>query len=44
MDPFSLIFWLFFMIVALQPVMRQRMLEASRTRLIARLELCSVFP
>jgi len=38
MDPFSLIFWLFFMIVALQPVMRQRMLEASRTRLIARLE------
>ncbi len=38
MDPFSLIFWLFFMIVALQPAMRQRMLEASRTRLIARLE------
>ncbi len=38
MDPFSLIFWLFFILVALQPVMRQRMLEASRTRLIARLE------
>ncbi len=38
MDPFSVLFWLFFMLVALQPVLRQRMLEASRTRLIARLE------
>ena len=38
MDLFSALFWLFFMLVALQPVLRQRMLEASRTRLIARLE------
>jgi len=37
MDVLSLI-WLFFMLVALQPVIRQRMLEASRTRLIGRLE------
>jgi len=32
------LFWLFFMLTALQPVIRQRMLEASRQRLIARLE------
>ncbi len=38
MDLFTALFWLFFMLVALQPVLRQRMLEASRTRLIARLE------
>jgi ClpP class serine protease len=31
-------FWLFFMLTALQPVIRQRMLEASRQRLLARLE------
>lgn len=37
MDIFS-IFWIFFMISALQPVIRQRMLEASRARLIARIE------
>lgn len=37
MDMLSLI-WLFFMLAALQPVIRQRMLEASRTRLIGRLE------
>ncbi len=32
------LFWLFFMLSALQPIIRQRMLEASRQRLIARLE------
>lgn len=37
MDFFS-IFWIFVMISALQPVIRQRMLEASRARLIARIE------
>src|SRR5580704_2600098 len=32
------IFWLFFMFSALQPVLRQRMLEAMRMRKIAQLE------
>jgi ClpP class serine protease len=32
------LFWLFLMLTALQPVIRQRMLEASRQRLLARLE------
>ncbi len=32
------LFWLFFMVSALQPVLRQRWLEASRQRLIARIE------
>jgi ClpP class serine protease/membrane associated rhomboid family serine protease len=32
------IFWIFFMITALQPVIRQRMLEAMRTRKIAQIE------
>src|SRR6201985_770252 len=32
------IFWLFFMFTALQPVLRQRLLEAMRTRKIAQLE------
>src|SRR3977135_536145 len=32
------LFWLFFMFTALQPVMRQRMLDAMRTRKIAQLE------
>src|SRR5258707_10936370 len=32
------IFWIFFMLSALQPVLRQRMLEAMRTRKIAQLE------
>ena len=32
------IFWLFFMFTALQPVLRQRMMDAMRTRKIARLE------
>jgi ClpP class serine protease len=35
---FNDIFWLFFMFTALQPVLRQRMLEAMRTRKIAQLE------
>lgn len=34
----SQLFWLFLMLSALQPVIRQRMLEASRQRLIARIE------
>lgn len=34
----SSIFWLFFMLSALQPVIRQRLLEASRTKLIAYIE------
>src|SRR5712671_1824043 len=32
------IFWLFFMLSALQPVIKQRLLENSRQRLLARLE------
>ncbi len=32
------IFWLFFMITALQPVIKQRLLESARQRLIARIE------
>jgi ClpP class serine protease len=32
------IFWLFFMLTALQPVISQRLLEATRKRLIARIE------
>jgi ClpP class serine protease len=32
------IFWLFFLLSALQPVLRQRMLEAMRMRKIAKLE------
>lgn len=32
------LFWLFFMLVALQPVLRQRLLEAARQRQIARIE------
>src|ERR1700726_5245118 len=32
------IFWLFFMFSAVQPMLRQRMLEAMRTRKIAQLE------
>lgn len=32
------LFWLFFVISALQPVLRQRFLEASRQRLIAKIE------
>jgi ClpP class serine protease len=35
---FNDIFWLFFMFTALQPVLRQRMLEAMRTRKIGQLE------
>ncbi len=31
-------FWLFIMLSALQPVIKQRMLEASRKRLISRIE------
>ncbi len=31
-------FWLFFIVTALQPVVRQRMLESARQRLIARIE------
>src|SRR6266446_2008128 len=37
MDPMQ-IFWLFFMLAALQPVITQRLLEATRKRLIARIE------
>src|SRR5258707_11749020 len=32
------ILWLFFMLSALQPVIRQKMLEASRLRLLSRME------
>jgi ClpP class serine protease len=32
------VFWLFFMFTALQPLLRQRMLEAMRTRKIAQIE------
>ena len=37
MTPTDLL-WLFFMLSALQPVLRQRWLEAARQRLIARIE------
>src|SRR6202162_5951098 len=37
MDPMQ-IFWLFFMLTALQPVITQRLLEATRKRLIGRIE------
>jgi ClpP class serine protease len=37
MSPLDL-FWLFFVLSALQPVLKQRMLEASRKRLIDRIE------
>src|ERR1700719_4537027 len=37
MDPMQ-IFWLFFMLTALQPVITQRLLEASRKRLIGLIE------
>ncbi len=32
------LFWIFFMVAALQPYFRQRMLEAARARLIAKIE------
>ena len=32
------IIWMFFVLSALQPVLKQRFLEASRQRLIARIE------
>ena len=32
------LFWIFFMLSALQPVLRQRMMDAMRTRKIAQLE------
>jgi len=32
------LFWMFFIVSALQPVLRQRLLEAARQRLIARIE------
>jgi ClpP class serine protease len=35
---FGQIFWLFFVLSALQPVLKQRLLENSRQRLLARLE------
>src|SRR6266446_4557115 len=35
---FGEILWLFFMLSALQPVVRQKMLEAARLRLLSRLE------
>src|SRR5882762_6792860 len=40
MPPMSIgdIFWLFFMFTALQPMLRQRLLDAMRTRKIAQLE------
>src|SRR5436853_4647788 len=38
MKPVMDIFWLFFMLSALQPVIKQRLLEASRKRLIALIE------
>ncbi len=35
---FNELFWLFFMISALQPVLRQRMIESARQRMIAKIE------
>ena len=36
-DPMQ-IFWVFFMLSAVEPVLKQRLLEATRKRLIARIE------
>ncbi len=38
MDLFFSLFWLFFMLSAIQPVLQQRWLEAARQRVISRLE------
>jgi ClpP class serine protease len=35
---FGDLLWLFFMISALQPIMRQKMLEAARLRMLSRFE------
>lgn len=35
---FMIIFWLFIMLIALQPVLKQRMLESARQKLIEKLE------
>ncbi|HXG61302.1 MAG TPA: ATP-dependent Clp protease proteolytic subunit [Planctomycetota bacterium] len=37
MSPFD-VFWIFFAVTAIQPILRQRLLEASRQRLIGRIE------
>ena len=37
MDIFSL-FWIFFMLAALQPILKQRMLESARQKLISKIE------
>jgi ClpP class serine protease len=37
MDVFN-IFWLFFMVTALQPIIKQKMIESARQRLISRIE------
>ena len=36
------IVWLFFLFSALQPVLKQRLLEASRQRLIAKIDISDV--
>jgi ClpP class serine protease len=38
MDNIGQLIWLFFMLTALQPVIKQRLLESSRQRLIAKIE------
>ncbi len=38
MKGLSDLFWLFFILMAIQPIIRQKMLEAARQRLIAKLE------
>lgn len=38
MEAVGQIFWLFFILMAIQPVIKQRLLEASRQRLIAQIE------
>ena len=38
MKSLSDLFWLFFILMAIQPVLRQKMLEAARQRLIAKIE------
>ncbi|WP_459890329.1 SDH family Clp fold serine proteinase, partial [Desulfothermus okinawensis] len=35
---FNELFWLFFMIAALQPILKQRLIESARQRLIAKIE------
>jgi len=38
MEPIGSLFWIFLIIISLQPVLRQKMIESARLRLMARIE------